>query len=72
MMAKAEFDKREKPLEKVFTKSDKIRYRVKSGDYLGKIASRYGVGVSQIKRWNGLKSTKLRIGQRLIIYPKRM
>ncbi|MFT4698928.1 MAG: membrane-bound lytic murein transglycosylase D [Flavobacteriaceae bacterium] len=70
--AKAEFDKREKPLEKVFTKSDKIRYRVKSGDYLGKIASRYGVGVSQIKRWNGLKSTKLRIGQRLIIYPKRM
>ena len=70
--AKAEFDKREKPLDKVFTQSDRIRYRVKSGDYLGRIAKRYGVGVSQIKRWNGLKSTKLRIGQRLIIYPKRM
>ena len=70
--AKEEFDKREKPLDKVFTQSDRIRYRVKSGDYLGRIAERYGVGVSQIKRWNGLKSTKLRIGQRLIIYPKRM
>lgn len=70
--AKKEFDKREKPLDKVFTQSDRIRYKVRSGDYLGKIAERYGVGVSQIKRWNGLKSTKLRIGQRLIIYPKKM
>jgi len=70
--AKEEFDKREKPLDKVFTQSDRIRYRVRSGDYLGKIASKYGVGVSQIKRWNGLRSTKLKIGQRLIIYPKKM
>ena len=71
-MKKLEFDKREKPLDKVFTQSDRIRYRVRSGDYLGKIAEKYGVGVSQIKRWNGLRSTKLKIGQRLIIYPKKM
>ncbi len=70
--AKAEFNKREKPLPKFFKQSDRIRYRVRKGDYLGKIAARYGVGVSQIKRWNGLRSTKLSVGQRLTIYPKKM
>lgn len=47
---------------------ERIVYRVKNGDYLGKIASRYRVSVSQIKRWNNLKSNNIRIGQRLIIY----
>ena len=50
---------------------DQIRYKVKSGDFLGKIAERYGVGVSEIKRWNGLRSNNLKIGQRLIIYSKK-
>ena len=63
--------KREKPLPKYFEANDRIRYRVKSGDYLGKIANRYGVSVSSIKRWNGLKSNNLRVGQRLTIYPRR-
>ncbi|RLD28187.1 MAG: lytic transglycosylase [Bacteroidetes bacterium] len=66
---KAEFDKREKPLPKFLKTESRIRYRVKSGDYLGKIARRYGVRVSQIKRWNGLRNNNLRIGQRLTIYP---
>jgi len=70
-VAKAEFDKREKPLPKYLEANHKIRYRVRSGDYLGKIAKRYGVGVSKIKRWNGLQSNNLRIGQRLTIYPRR-
>jgi membrane-bound lytic murein transglycosylase D len=68
--AAAEFNNREKPLPKFFEESDRIRYRVRSGDYLGKIASKYGVSVSQIKRWNGLRSNNLRIGQRLTIYPR--
>ena len=68
--AKTENDKREKTLPKLFNSPQKIRYRVRNGDYLGKIAKRYGVGVSQIKRWNGLRSNKLKIGQRLTIYPK--
>ena len=42
-------------------------YRVKSGDTLGHIAKRYGVTVSQLKRWNNLKSDILQINQRLII-----
>ena len=69
--AKAEFDKREKPLPQLFNADTKVRYRVKSGDYLGKIARRYGVRVSQIKRWNGLRSNNLKIGQRLTIYPRK-
>jgi len=68
--AEAEDAKREKPLPKYFEANDRIRYRVKSGDYLGKIANRYGVSVGSIKRWNGLKSNNLRVGQRLTIYPK--
>lgn len=62
---------REKPLPELVKVQNKIRYRVRKGDYLGKIAERYGVGVSQIKRWNGLRSSKLRIGQRLTIYPRK-
>ena len=46
----------------------RIVYRVKSGDVLGKIALRYRVTVSQIKRWNNLRSNTIRIGQRLVIY----
>lgn len=69
--AKAEFDKREKPLPQFFNANDRIRYKVRSGDYLGKISRRYGVRVSDIKRWNGLRSNNLRIGQRLTIYPRR-
>lgn len=68
--AKAEFDKREKPLPQFFKSESKIRYRVKSGDYLGKIARKYGVRISQIKKWNGLRNNNLRIGQRLSIFPR--
>lgn len=68
--AKAELDKREKPLPQFFENDSKTRYRVKSGDYLGKIARKFGVRVSQIKRWNGLRSNNLDIGQRLTIYPR--
>ena len=70
--AKAEFDKREKPLPQFFESNSRIRYRVRSGDYLGRIARKFGVRVSQIKRWNGLRSNNLHIGQRLTIYPRRI
>jgi membrane-bound lytic murein transglycosylase D len=68
--AASEFNKKEKPLPEIQDQSSQIRYRVKNGDYLGKIAKKYGVRVSQIKRWNGLRSNNLRIGQRLTIHPR--
>ena len=45
-----------------------VIYRVKSGDVLGGIASSYGVSVKQIKEWNGLKGTMIRVGQKLKIH----
>ena len=69
-MAKKEFAKQESPLPEMVKAQEKIRYRVRSGDYLGKIAERYRVRVSDIKRWNGLRSNMLSVGQRLTIYPR--
>jgi membrane-bound lytic murein transglycosylase D len=68
-LADEENSKENANIPKYIEQPDRIRYRVKSGDYLGKIAERYGVGVSQIKRWNELKNDNLKVGQRLIIYP---
>lgn len=42
-------------------------YKVKSGDTLGKIASRNHVTVANLKKWNNLKSDNLRIGQTIYI-----
>lgn len=69
--AEQEIAKQEKPLPQMVESEDRVRYKVRSGDYLGKIAQRYGVSVSQIKQWNGLRSNDLRVGQRLTIFPRR-
>ena len=63
---------REKPLPKYFELDKRIRYKVKNGDFLGRIANKFGVRVSDIKRWNRLKNSRLKIGQRLSIYPKKI
>ena len=47
---------------------DKVIHRVRSGDVLGKIARQYHVRVSDIKKWNNLRSNTIRIGQRLNIW----
>ncbi|MCB0467283.1 MAG: LysM peptidoglycan-binding domain-containing protein, partial [Aequorivita sp.] len=69
--AQEEQEAAEKPMPELFEQPEKIRYRVKRGDYLGRIADRYGVGVSQIKKWNGMRSNTVKVGQNLIIYPKK-
>lgn len=67
---KTELETEEKPLPELIKAQERITYRVKSGDYLGRIAERHGVGVSQIKQWNGLRGNTVRVGQRLTIYAK--
>ena len=42
-----------------------VYYKVRRGDNLGKIAARNHTTVKNIKSWNGLKSDRIREGQRL-------
>lgn len=43
------------------------KYRVKKGDTLGLIASRHGVKLADLKKWNGLKSNNIRLNQNLLV-----
>ena len=56
---------------KMTTGEQRITHKVRSGESLGLIAKKYGVRVSEIKKWNGLRSDMIRIGQRLTIYPRK-
>ncbi len=54
--------------EKVVTLKDVTTFhKVKSGDNLGAIASKYDVTISEIKKWNKLKNDNVSIGERLKI-----
>ena len=44
-----------------------IIYKVRKGDAMSIIADYYDCYVSDIKRWNGLRSTRINYGQRLKI-----
>lgn len=45
----------------------KVSYRVKRGDTLSSISSKYGVALSELKTANKLNGSSLRVGQRLVI-----
>lgn len=47
--------------------SNNKEYTVKKGDTLGGIAGRHGVSTAALQNVNGLSSTKLQIGQKLVI-----
>ena len=70
--SKAQFEKREKPLPDLYSIDSKLIYKVKYGEFLGRIANKFGVKVSDIKRWNNLKSDNIKENQKLIIFPKRI
>ena len=44
-----------------------IHYVVKRGDNLSKIADKYGVTISDLKKWNRLKTNVAQLGQRLVV-----
>lgn len=71
LQAKKDASKREKPLPQYFEMDKRIRYKVISGDFLGKIANKFGVRISDLKRWNSLRNNRLKVGQRLSVYPKK-
>ena len=47
---------------------ERIVYKVRNGDVLGSIAIRHRVKVSDLKKWNNLRSDVIRSGQRLNIW----
>ena len=47
---------------------DAIDYTVRSGDFLGQISSKMGVGLSDLRKWNQLKNDNIYPGQKLIIW----
>ncbi|MCB0395981.1 MAG: LysM peptidoglycan-binding domain-containing protein [Flavobacteriales bacterium] len=50
------------------TKEKKVYHTVRSGEYLGAIASQNHCSVGQIQAWNNLKSYMIHPGQKLVIY----
>ncbi len=54
--------------DKAISQSQTIYHKVRSGETLGGIALKYRVTVKNIMRWNNLRSTNIRINQRLVIY----
>ncbi len=57
--------------KEILINEERLVHDVKEGDYLGRIAQEYGVRVFEIKEWNNLLTTKLKIGQKLILFVKK-
>lgn len=52
------------------TKTVNTYYRVRKGDTLGEIARNNNVAVAQLRSWNSLRSTRINIGDQLIVGQK--
>jgi len=48
--------------------STKIYHTVRSGDTLSEIAMKYRTSIRKIKKWNGLRSNRIYVGQKLKIW----
>ncbi len=46
----------------------KVVYTVKSGDNLGFIAEKFDTRVSKLQYWNGIRGTRINVGQKLDVY----
>ena len=57
--------------KEILIDEERVVYRVRKGDYLGKIAKEYGVKIFELKEWNNLKSTDLDVGDKLVVYVKK-
>ena len=66
----ARIDRTTTPISSSYSKpsGSYVTYTVKSGDNLGYIADWFDTYVSRIKNWNNLYSSRIRVGQRLVIY----
>ncbi len=70
-LAKERIDRNSKSAtaRKASAGSGKARtHRVRRGETLGSIASKYGVRISDLRRWNGIRGSKIISGRRLKVY----
>ncbi|MHC1777502.1 MAG: LysM peptidoglycan-binding domain-containing protein [Lentimicrobium sp.] len=61
---------REQVLNMMKTVTQAEYHKVRKGETLASVAKKHHCTTSEIKRWNRLKSTNLKIGQRLIVRPE--
>ena len=61
-------NEKRKNYPKYSEQDERVVHRVKSGEYLGKIARRYGCSVKKIQQWNNLKNDNIRVGQKLVLF----
>src|SRR5574344_367978 len=57
-----------KPAVVAVSDTERIVHKVRRGETMTKIVQRYGVSTNDIRRWNRRKSTKVKSGERLVIY----
>jgi membrane-bound lytic murein transglycosylase D len=72
--SRAEVRARTTPAARVADAPGRTFHRVESGDTLWSISQRHGVGVSDLARWNNIRSPsrhKLQVGTQLVVYPGR-
>ena len=60
-------EKEFKQQDKIFDKK-RISYTIKKGDIINDVADWFDVNTKEIKSWNKLKSEKLKMGQKLVIW----
>jgi membrane-bound lytic murein transglycosylase D len=72
--AEYESNRREKPFQSMVASRDslgstKIKYhKVRRGDSLSEISDKYGISLSDLKKWNRLRSNKAPLGRSLKVY----
>jgi membrane-bound lytic murein transglycosylase D len=49
-------------------RSEKIYHQVKKGETAVTVANKYGVTVASVRKWNKLRSNKVAMGRRLVVY----
>jgi membrane-bound lytic murein transglycosylase D len=73
---KYESNKRERPYEMLASRNSddngtvsRVKYhKVRKGDSLSEISDKYGITMSELKKWNHLKGSKAPLGRKLKIY----
>ncbi|MFY0592892.1 LysM peptidoglycan-binding domain-containing protein [Roseivirga sp.] len=65
---KKEFEKMARNMPGSTFGKEKVVYRVRSGDVLGTIARKHRVRLQDLKAWNKIRGSLIRVGQKLNIY----